>query len=158
MPERIQMSRSHPWRAEHPDAVIVDRRTKWGNPFKIGRTYDMWVHDVTPKGYVENVTQAVELFRQYTHFHFVPIKPETRPYHGIYTYGLEPLASHARRLLAGRDLACWCPLDQPCHADVLLALANPTPAPAGGDAAPTSRGGHITDPAGATKHEGTQQL
>ncbi|MBB4212022.1 uncharacterized protein DUF4326 [Rhodothalassium salexigens DSM 2132] len=26
--------------------------------------------------------------------------------------------------LRGRDLACWCPLDQPCHADVLLALAN----------------------------------
>jgi hypothetical protein len=27
-------------------------------------------------------------------------------------------------LLRGKDLACWCPLDQPCHADVLLALAN----------------------------------
>jgi Domain of unknown function (DUF4326) len=27
--------------------------------------------------------------------------------------------------LAGRDLACWCPLNQPCHADVLLELANP---------------------------------
>jgi len=27
--------------------------------------------------------------------------------------------------LAGRDLACWCPLNQPCHADVLLDLANP---------------------------------
>ena len=26
--------------------------------------------------------------------------------------------------LAGRDLACWCPPDQPCHADVLLELAN----------------------------------
>jgi hypothetical protein len=26
--------------------------------------------------------------------------------------------------LRGRDLACWCPLDQPCHADVLLAIAN----------------------------------
>jgi hypothetical protein len=26
--------------------------------------------------------------------------------------------------LAGRDLACWCPLDQPCHADVPLQLAN----------------------------------
>lgn len=25
--------------------------------------------------------------------------------------------------LADRDLACWCPADQPCHADVLLALA-----------------------------------
>jgi hypothetical protein len=22
--------------------------------------------------------------------------------------------------LRGKDLACWCPLDKPCHADVLL--------------------------------------
>ena len=29
-----------------------------------------------------------------------------------------------RRQLAGRDLACWCPLDEPCHADVLLEIAN----------------------------------
>jgi len=27
--------------------------------------------------------------------------------------------------LAGHDLACWCPLDKPCHADILLELANP---------------------------------
>jgi len=26
--------------------------------------------------------------------------------------------------LKGKDLACWCPLDQPCHADVLLKIAN----------------------------------
>lgn len=26
--------------------------------------------------------------------------------------------------LRGKNLACWCPLDQPCHADVLLDLAN----------------------------------
>lgn len=26
--------------------------------------------------------------------------------------------------LRGKDLACFCPLDQPCHADVLLRLAN----------------------------------
>lgn len=26
--------------------------------------------------------------------------------------------------LRGRDLACYCPLDEPCHADVLLELAN----------------------------------
>ena len=31
--------------------------------------------------------------------------------------------------LAGKDLACWCPLDQPCHADVLLEVANPSPPP-----------------------------
>jgi hypothetical protein len=29
-----------------------------------------------------------------------------------------------RRELAGRDLACWCPEDEPCHADVLLRVAN----------------------------------
>lgn len=26
--------------------------------------------------------------------------------------------------LRGRNLACWCPLDKPCHADVLLDIAN----------------------------------
>lgn len=29
-----------------------------------------------------------------------------------------------RAELAGRVLACWCPLDQACHADVLLEIAN----------------------------------
>jgi hypothetical protein len=32
--------------------------------------------------------------------------------------------AEARQALAGRDLACWCPLDEPCHADVLLDVAN----------------------------------
>lgn len=32
--------------------------------------------------------------------------------------------------LRGKDLACWCPLDAPCHADVLLELANSDEAPA----------------------------
>lgn len=29
-----------------------------------------------------------------------------------------------RAELRGRDLACYCPLDEPCHADVLLEIAN----------------------------------
>ena len=29
-----------------------------------------------------------------------------------------------RRELRGKNLACWCPLDKPCHADVLLQIAN----------------------------------
>ncbi|MGP3921385.1 DUF4326 domain-containing protein [Nonomuraea sp. 10N515B] len=32
------------------------------------------------------------------------------------------LVEQARRELAGKDLACWCPCDQECHADVLLAV------------------------------------
>ncbi len=34
------------------------------------------------------------------------------------------LLDAARRQLAGRDLACWCPTGRPCHADVLLDLVN----------------------------------
>src|SRR5689334_17686838 len=46
------------------------------------------------------------------------------------------LVRRARAELAGRDLACWCPLDQPCHADLLLTIAStpaqePEEAPAG---------------------------
>lgn len=26
--------------------------------------------------------------------------------------------------LAGRDIACWCPEDEPCHVDVLVDVAN----------------------------------
>lgn len=38
------------------------------------------------------------------------------------------LLAAARSELAGWSLACWCPLGAPCHADVLLDLANPAPA------------------------------
>ena len=34
------------------------------------------------------------------------------------------LADAAREELRGTNLACWCPLDGPCHADVLLEIAN----------------------------------
>lgn len=34
------------------------------------------------------------------------------------------LVERIRAELAGKDLACWCPIDQPCHADLLLTIAN----------------------------------
>ena len=33
------------------------------------------------------------------------------------------MESHVKAL-RGKHLACWCPLNQPCHADVLLEIAN----------------------------------
>lgn len=36
----------------------------------------------------------------------------------------EPLAGIVKKELAGKDLMCWCKLDEPCHADVLLEIAN----------------------------------
>ena len=37
---------------------------------------------------------------------------------------LKVTVEDARRELAGRDLACWCRLDEACHADVLIEIAN----------------------------------
>lgn len=34
------------------------------------------------------------------------------------------IAKRARQELRGKNLACWCPLDGPCHADVLIEVAN----------------------------------
>ncbi len=41
----------------------------------------------------------------------------------VYLRGRPDLVDLARHQLVGRDLACVCPLDLPCHADVLLAVA-----------------------------------
>lgn len=44
-------------------------------------------------------------------------------YRRLYRFGM--LADKdLMRGLRGYNLACWCPLDQPCHADVLLDIAN----------------------------------
>ena len=46
-----------------------------------------------------------------------------------HNYAGKALATFAEEYLRGKDLMCWCPLDQPCHADVLLELANRDPNP-----------------------------
>lgn len=43
----------------------------------------------------------------------------------VYMY--PPSAETIRQSLGGKNLVCWCPLDQPCHADVLLRIANEAP-------------------------------
>jgi len=34
------------------------------------------------------------------------------------------LLARARHELTGKDLACWCALDEPCHAEILLSIVN----------------------------------
>lgn len=44
--------------------------------------------------------------------------------------GAAPSLDDLRAVLAGKNLACWCKPGEPCHADVLLELANqPHPQP-----------------------------
>jgi hypothetical protein len=37
------------------------------------------------------------------------------------------LKERIAREFCGKDLACWCDLDERCHADILLRIANPHP-------------------------------
>ncbi|TFD27465.1 DUF4326 domain-containing protein [Cryobacterium cryoconiti] len=119
MPKRIQMTRNRPWRVENPDAVVVDRRTRWGNPFAVGKESRIQRHPalvsmpslagtVVPRDRAEAVRLFGYLFRM----------PRVIDSPGYYS------ESVVLEQLRGKDLACWCPLDQPCHADVLLKIAN----------------------------------
>lgn len=114
MPERIQMSRRRPWRAEHPDAVIVARPSKWGNPFTIAGAIESGYADSQMEGHIV----AAEAFDDWLHGNTWAAGS-----------GAEWDDRRFRMLadlheLAGKDLACWCKPTDACHADTLLKLAN----------------------------------
>lgn len=115
LPTRVCLSRARGWRKPE-NTVVVARPSRFGNPFRIGHDV-LWVleggNPVTVP--VPDAVTAVQMFRRWMNR---PGKPS--PYMGIE----EPPAIDE---LAGKNLACWCPLDQPCHADVLLELANGRP-------------------------------
>ncbi len=96
-PKRIQLRRTKGWRKPE-GAVVVARPSPWGNPWKVG--------DPAPWKPDEPMDRAGAV--------------------GVYRYMVD--TAEGRRViraeLTGRDLACWCPLDEPCHADVLLGIAN----------------------------------
>ena len=113
-PARIQRRRTKGWRA--PDcAVYVGRPTRFGNPARLIRTDRgpriQWGGTGIVGGWPSNGQSArgyaTELYRTWI----------TRPEQA------DTLALF-RALLHGRDLTCWCPLVEPCHADVLLELVN----------------------------------
>lgn len=107
-PQRVKLSRAKGWRMP-AGAVKVDRSTVWGNPYVIVRQGSKWVVSWGGRGAAgkaffslrEAQGHAVERYREYV-------------------TGEDPGIEDLR----GKDLACWCRLGDPCHADVLLELAN----------------------------------
>jgi hypothetical protein len=106
-PVRVQRKRTKGWRMPE-NTVSVCRPGRWGNPWRVGGTG--WT--IESGGYINRephgpltVEECVASFRHSTE-HQIAEDPE---------YLAE---------LRGKDLACWCPMDQSCHADVLLELAN----------------------------------
>jgi Domain of unknown function (DUF4326) len=76
------------------NTVKVDRSTRWGNPFR-----------VTSR---TNLAESITMFE-----HWLKNNRAGRR-----------LAREAAIELKGKNLACWCPLDGPCHAEILLRVAN----------------------------------
>lgn len=109
-PIRIQRRRTAGWTMP-PNTVYVGRPSVFGNPFRWQAAREV--------GYIGTDDElrrfAVRVFREW-------LTDNRR-----YGHGQEgSLYELMRRLneLRGKNLACWCPLDRPCHADVLLEIAN----------------------------------
>jgi len=95
-PVRVQRSRALGWRMPE-NTVYVGRGSSWGNPF------------VVVDGVAGSREYALHRYRE-------GIDGQIPPLHGIKKNLWQ---------LKGKNLACWCRLDQKCHADILIALANP---------------------------------
>src|SRR5262249_23603885 len=108
-PKRVQLRRSTGWRMP-ANAVKVDRSTRWGNPFTVAAMRQLGLRHSKD----QLRTLCVGTFWAWLVGHYRATAYEDRR-----AYILQHIAQ-----LRGKDLACWCPLDQPCHADVLLQLAN----------------------------------
>lgn len=89
------------------DTVYVGRSTKWGNPFRIGSPN---ADDCMVCG---DAAEAVGKYRS-----------ELTTFANSVNSFVGCTVTEIRDALRGKDLACWCPLDRPCHADVLLEIAN----------------------------------
>ncbi|WP_428485989.1 DUF4326 domain-containing protein [Rhodopila sp.] len=99
-PRRIQLRR-----------VKVDRSTEWGNPIRICEPPNKrllqaygWRFREPPK-VPGSAAEAVAMFEKFIAFDGASI-------------------GAGSKALRGKNLACWCPLDQPCHADVWLRIVN----------------------------------
>jgi hypothetical protein len=106
-PYRVQLRRTKGWR-KPANTVVVARPSKWGNPW----TVDMYRIDYPPSSDSELRRMAVSDYRGWLDGRWdldADWPQRDRP---------------DVRELRGKNLACWCPLGEPCHADVLLELAN----------------------------------
>ena len=97
-PKRIQRSRAKGWKMP-ANAIYVGRPTVWGNPYVVGSQL--------MNGETLTAEKAVALYEQHLADNFSE--------------------GDVRHCLHDKDLACWCALDEPCHADVLLRIANSRP-------------------------------
>lgn len=148
MPTRIQRKRTKGWRMPQ-GAVYVGRPTKWGNPFAVDSDWMLWTG--VALGFTGDRAgrhaAAVALYRLWLTGK-LPRLPKPKPGGDIEFDSGRRVSAHEHvmgfgaavaslcemptipderpdlQTLRGKNLACFCKPDEPCHADVLLELAN----------------------------------
>lgn len=131
-PVRLQLSRKRGFNLQALSlatnglpAVNVARPSKWGNPFVVCHPGSIFEKPLTPKVAVSSFRHMVE---KEGGWFPVPLPWPKGKIPKQYT-----TVADVRAELTGKNLACWCPLTDadgnrcPCHADVLLELANHAP-------------------------------
>lgn len=115
-PERLQLSRQRGFdlkavsRARNGlPGKRVTRPGRWGNPFSIAEVAA--AYGLTPEA---AQARAVAMCRDWL---TGKLEPGLSP-------GAPPSRDEIRAELRGYNLACWCRPGTPCHADVLIELAN----------------------------------
>nr|WP_295465295.1 DUF4326 domain-containing protein [Mesorhizobium sp.] len=105
-------------------AVSVARPTRWGNPWPVdheGTAMHCLTLGLDGDDRKDRAAAAVDLFRTWIDggkVNELVASFLARPGRS------RPLVRHIQRDLRGKNLACWCRPGSPCHADVLLDLAN----------------------------------
>lgn len=107
-PFRVQRKRSKGWRLP-ANTVCVTRGTAWGNPFIVNTHVEPGSKSGACYICVPTVEDAVECFG-------IMVRENTP--------SMIAFRQNIRDHLRGKNVACFCPLDSPCHGDILLEVAN----------------------------------
>jgi hypothetical protein len=127
-PVRIQRKRTKGFKLQDasPNGLpvkYVGRPTKWGNPIKLEgdmiyvnasyrrRIFDPWIY--YKQGGINDVLHLYSHILKGTQFNDIDLD-----------YWSNKFKQNDISELKGKNLACFCSLDKPCHCDVLLKLAN----------------------------------
>ena len=115
MPKRIQRKRTKGWRMPE-NCRCVTRPGIFGNPFRVAGA-----REAGYRGTDEQLGEwCVDLFRRWLN------GEQGLLYGEVYDCKRRAILKRLPEL-RGKDLACFCSLDAPCHADILLELANKEP-------------------------------
>lgn len=125
--KRIQRKRIKGWK-KPKNSIIVDRTSKWGNPFKLEG--DMIYCDASHRRKIlspwvcfnehlyskeDGIMQVIDLYKNWVTGSMDDGQIVRPP-----LFTIEDIKDELR----GKDLICFCPINTPCHADILLEIAN----------------------------------